>query len=96
MKDLWLIVFSIGAGFTLSGIVASLYRLSGADTDTGSGKAVRIGVMVLAGPAMLFESAVKGYIAKRWPPVFFWLASAAVAYWSLGLGLFVIDVALHV
>ena len=96
MKDLWLILFSVGAGFTLSGIVASVYRLASLDETTPRGKIVRVAVMVLAGPAMIFESAMKGFLAKKWPPVFFWLAVAGVTYWSLALGLFVIDLAIHI
>jgi hypothetical protein len=95
MKDLWLVLFSIGAGFTASGIVTSLYRLTGFDSESTKGKAVRIAVMVVAGPCMLFESAFKGFRAKKWPSIFFWLATAGAAYWSLAIGLFVIDLAIH-
>jgi hypothetical protein len=93
MKDLWLIFFAIGAGFTASGIVATIYRLAGLDPKTPRGKTIRIAIMVVAGPAMLFESAMRGLIDRRWPPTFFWLAAAGVAYWSLALGLFMIDIA---
>jgi len=96
MKDLWLIAFSVGAGFTASGIVASLYRLLGFDPQSSHGKYTRIAVMVVAGPCLLFESAMKGFLTKKWPPVFFWLATAGAAYWSLALGLFVIDLAIHI
>lgn len=91
MSDLWLIFFAIGAGFTASGIIATVYKIVGVDVRTGPGKAVRAGVMVFAGPAMLFEAAMRGFIDRRWPPLFFWLAAAGVAYWSLALGLLVIQ-----
>jgi hypothetical protein len=93
MQDLWLIFFAIGAGFTASGIIATVYRIAGMDPRTTPGKIVRIAIMVFAGPAMLFETAMKGFIDRRWPPVFFWLAAVGIAYWSLALGLFVIQVA---
>ena len=96
MKDLLLILFCVGAGFTASGIVVSLYKLTGVDPQSQGGKITRIAVIVLAGPCMVFEAAMKGYIAKKWPPVFFWLATAGVAYWSMVLGLFIVDFALHV
>src|SRR5262249_52668022 len=92
MKDLWLIFFAIGAGFTASGIVATIYKICGLDPRTTPGKTVKIAIMVVAGPSMLFESAMKGFVDRRWPPVFFWLAAAGVAYWSLALGLFLIDI----
>ena len=70
MKDLWLIAFSISAGFTASGIITSLYRLAGLDPGSTQGKAVRVLVMVIAGPCLLIESAMKGYLSKRWPAPF--------------------------
>ena len=93
MQDLWLIFFAIAAGFTASGIIATVYRIAGMDPRTTPGKIARIGIMVFAGPAMLFETAMKGFVERRWAPVFFWLATAGVAYWSLALGLFFIQVA---
>lgn len=96
MKDLWLVFFCIGAGFTLSGIVLSIYRLAKVNEQSRGGKIARIAVTAIAGPVILIESAAKGFIAKRWPPVFFWLATAGAAYWSLAIGLFVIDVAIHI
>lgn len=93
MSDLWLIMFAIGAGFTASGIVATIYKIAAVDTKTSQGKYVRAAVMVFAGPAMLFETAMRSFIDRRWPALFFWLATAGVAYWSLALGLLVIQVA---
>lgn len=93
MQDLWLIFFAIGAGFTASGVVATVYKIAGMDPRTTPGKVVRLAIMVIAGPAILFENAMKGLIDRRWPPVFFWLAAAGIAYWSLALGLLVIQLA---
>jgi uncharacterized membrane protein HdeD (DUF308 family) len=96
MKDLLLVFFCIGAGFTLSGIVHTIWRIAKVDEESKRGKIARGVVMVVAGPVMLIESAAKGFLAKTWPAVFFWLATAGAAYWSLALGLFVIDVAIHI
>jgi hypothetical protein len=93
MQDLWLIFFAIGAGFTASGIVATVYKIAGMDPRTTPGKVAKIAIMVFAGPALFFETAMKGFVDRRWPPVFFWLATAGIAYWSLALGLFFIQVA---
>jgi hypothetical protein len=93
MQDLWLIFFAIAAGFTASGIIATIYKIAGMDPRTTPGKVAKCAIMVFAGPAVLFEKAMKGFVDRRWPPVFFWLATAGVAYWSLALGLFFIQVA---
>jgi hypothetical protein len=93
MKGVWLMLFAVTAGFTASGIVANLYRLSGARTDTSAGWLLRAIVMVIAGPSVIFESAVRGFIAKEWKPMTFWLVLGGIGYWSLALGLFVIELA---
>ena len=95
MYSVWLLLFAITTGFTASGIVASLYRLSGAKADTGTGQTLRLAVMAIAGPSVIFEYAVRGYKTKEWAPMLFWLVVALVNYWSLALGLFVLDVAMH-
>jgi len=93
MRGIWLILFAVTAGFTASGIVANLYKLVAPKADTPFGWGLRAVVMVVAGPSVIFESAIKGFIAKEWKPVTFWLVAGAIAYWSLALGLFVIEIA---
>jgi hypothetical protein len=88
-------LFAITTGFTASGIAANLYRISGATASTGTGQTLRLAVMAIAGPSVIFEYAVRGYNAKEWNPLLFWIVVALVTYWSLALGLFVLDVALH-
>ncbi len=95
MHSLWLLLFSITAGFTASAIAANLYRICVGSPRDGH-MAVRAAVLVVAGPSVLFESAVKGLKARTWHPVSFWLATAGVLYWSLALGLLVLEVLLHV
>lgn len=93
MNGLLLIVFAIAAGFTTSGIVANLYRLCGFGNESTGGRALSAAVMVVAGPCMIFGTAVKGRASNAWTPVAFWVTAALAFYWSLGLGLLVIDVA---
>jgi len=100
MHSLWLLLFSVASGFTASAIVANIYRICHAATarakEEGLGeRTLRSAVLVFAGPSMLFDNAVKGFRGKTWHPVSFWLATAAVLYWSLALGLLVITVAVH-
>jgi hypothetical protein len=91
-----LLFFSIAAGFTASAIVANLYRISGFQAETPRGELVRLAVLVIAGPSVLLESALRGFNAKDWRAASFWLVTAGVLYWSLALGLLVIDVAIHI
>ena len=94
MQELALVLFAITAGFTFSGIAANLYKLSGAKANTSRGKTVRFAVMTVAGPSVIFESAMRGLLAKRWTRGAFWLAAVGAAYWSLALGLFVVEMLL--
>ena len=93
LNGLLLIAFSIAAGFTVSGIVANLYRLCGFGNETPRERMLSAAVMVVAGPCMIFGSAVQGRVSKAWTPAAFWITAALAGYWSLGLGLLVIDVA---
>ena len=93
MDKLWLILFAITAGFTVSAIIANLYRLLGFRTEERSGRVLRVTVLVIAGPSVIFEMAMRGLLAKEWTPFTFWLATAMLTYWSLAVGLLVLEVA---
>jgi uncharacterized protein DUF6949 len=100
MHSLWLLAFSIASGFTASAIVANVYRIcraakSGVKEEAFGERALRSAVLVFAGPSMLFDNAMRGFRGKTWHPVSFWLATAGVLYWSLALGLLVIEVAIR-
>ncbi len=93
-KDIFVVLFSITAGFTASGIAANFYRLVARKRDTTSARIAYIAVMVVAGPSVLFENAATSLRAKSCSQLAFWLAAAICAYWSLALGLLVLNVAL--
>ena len=99
MQGVWLFAFAMAAGFTASGIVANLYRViceqAGVKPESPAGRNSRWAVMVIAGPNVLFSTALRSMRAKEWKPVQFWVVVALVSYWSLALGLFVIDLAIH-
>ena len=91
------VLFATTAGFTASGIIANLYRLLvKAKPETMPARIVYLSVMVVAGPNVLFENAANSLRKKACSKLAFWLAAAIVAYWSLAIGLFVLDVALAV
>lgn len=96
LHDALVALFAMTAGFTASGIVANLYRLL---VKKAEGFAARIGyvaVMVVAGPSVLFENAARSWRTKACSGVAFWLAAAVCGYWSLALGLFVLELALSI
>jgi hypothetical protein len=95
LHALWIMLFSVACGFTASAIIANLYRVSGMRAETSGGKVLRSAVLVFAGPSVLFETAMKGMLGKTWHPLSFWLATALILYWSLALGLIVMEIAIH-
>jgi hypothetical protein len=86
----WLLIV-IASGFTASAIAANLYRMSGFAPETTSGHFVRVLVLMFAGPSEIFETAVAARIAREGTAFGFWLAITGVCYWSLLLGLILIN-----
>ena len=95
-RDIVVVLFAVTAGFTASGIAANLYRLVARKSDTTSARIAYIAVMVVAGPSVLFENAATSLRAKSCSQLAFWLAAAISAYWSLALGLLVLNVAIAI
>lgn len=96
MHDAIVALFALAAGFTASGIVASLYRLIAKKKSFSSDRILYIAVMIFAGPTVLFENAAKAWREKSCSVVAFWLAAAVAGYWSLALGLLVIQLGLAI
>ena len=92
MHEIWFVLFAIAAGFTTSGVVASLYRCSGMSSETRGGKVVATVVLVLAGPSVIFPMAIKGLRKKEWKLLAGWLVVTGLTYWSLAIGLLVLDI----
>ena len=88
---LTIILFAIAIGFTASGITANTYRLIASKPETMRGKIIYAGVMVLAGPSVLFENAATSLRTKKCSRIAFWLAAAVAGYWSFVLGLLVLN-----
>lgn len=96
MHDAIVALFALAAGFTASGIVASLYRLIAKRRSLSSDRFLYVAVMIFAGPTVLFENAAKAWREKSCSVVAFWLAAAVAGYWSLALGLLVIQLGLAI
>lgn len=94
--DLFVANFLMTAGLTASGITYNLYRILVGDSSKYGGKLLYIGVMVVAGPSVLFNNAARALRKKECSHVAFWLAAAVAGYWSLALGLFIVSLAIAV
>lgn len=92
MHGIWLVLFAIAVGFTTSGVVASLYRCSGISSQSYGGKVVATAVLVLAGPAVIFRMAVNALDQREWRPFVGWFVIAVLTYWSLAIGLLILDI----
>lgn len=92
VHGLLIILFAIAMGFTASGITSNLYRIIAKKPETTPARIVYAGVMVLAGPTVLFENAAKSLKAKKCSGLAFWLAACVAAYWSFALGLFMLTI----
>jgi hypothetical protein len=94
MHDLVVAIFALASGFTASGIVANIYRLVTKKKKSDLGRVAYVAVMVFAGPNVLFENAAKSWREKSCTATAFWLAAALCGYWSLAIGLLVIQLGL--
>jgi hypothetical protein len=94
LHDVIVAVFAMAAGFTASGIIANAYRLLAKDTASSLGRAAYVAVMIVAGPTVLFENAMRAWREKSCSGAAFWIAAALAGYWSLALGLLVIQLGL--
>ncbi len=94
LRDFMVLLFAISAGFTASGIVANTYRLLGKKPESLHARAGYIAVMIVAGPSVLFDNAARAWRSKNCSAGAFWLATALSGYWSMVLGLFVIQIGL--
>jgi hypothetical protein len=91
LHGILVILFSVAVGFTASGITANLYRLICSKPESTPAKIVYAGVMVLAGPSVLFGNAATSFRAKKCSSIAFWLAAAVAGYWSFAVGLFLLN-----
>jgi hypothetical protein len=92
MQGLIVILFAIAIGFTASGITANAYRLFASKPESLGARLVYAGVMVVAGPNVLFENAANSFKTKKCSRIAFWLAAAIAGYWSFVLGLLVLNI----
>lgn len=93
LHDLYVVAFCVATGFTASGVIANIYKLLLPDADSGIARKAYIGVMVFAGPSVLFGSSLRALREQRSSPFTFWLAAGVSTYWSLVIGMIVLRIA---
>lgn len=86
--------FAVAAGFTASGIVASLYRIVARSPQSAREIFVRQIVLVVAGPTVFFNIATRMLVTNELSPLLFSVAVLALSYWSFALGLFILNIAI--
>lgn len=91
IDDIVVALFITTSGLTASGIVANLYRLLVGKMVRTSANPSYLAVMVVAGPSVLLDHAMRSYLKKECSAVAFWIAMALSGYWSLAIGLFVVE-----
>jgi hypothetical protein len=94
MHGLIVIFFAIAIGFTASGIASNTYKLIAKKPGSTAERIVYAGVMVVAGPNVLFGNAANSFKTKKCSSIAFWLAAAVAGYWSFMLGLLVLTISI--
>ncbi|HKQ11254.1 MAG TPA: hypothetical protein VJS85_08705 [Rhizomicrobium sp.] len=85
-------LFSLGAGITASGLLASIYRLVAREPKTKIETILHYAVMVIAGPAVLASNSTKSYRDKQCSKTAYALAIALSGYWSFVTGVVILSV----
>ncbi|HEY0265924.1 MAG TPA: hypothetical protein VGC16_04175 [Rhizomicrobium sp.] len=96
MRHFILMLFAVAGGLTLSGIVANIYRLVAKKPQGRLATWVYYGVMLLAGPSVLFENATRSFRKKDCSRFAYGFAVALAGYWAFMLGLMVIEASLAI
>ena len=87
MHNLILALFLLVGGLTLSGIVANTYRLLASKPEGRLATLAYYGVMLLAGPSVLFENSTRSFRKKECSGAAYSFAVGLAAYWAFILGL---------
>ena len=87
MHNFLLLLFSLSGGLTLSGIVANAYRLLARKPQTPVATAAYYGVMLFAGPSVLFENSTRSFKKKECTMIAYGFALTLASYWAFLIGL---------
>lgn len=90
MHSFIVFLFTLGAGFTVSGLIAAIYRLSGFVPQTIAGRIVEAAVLIFAGPTTYIANATASLKKKEFSAVGYLLVIGICGFWSFTTGLFVL------
>lgn len=91
MRPVYITLFAIAGGLTLSGIVANFYRLIAKKPQSRLATWIYYAVMLLAGPSVLVENSTRSFRRKECSGFAYGFAVSLAGYWAFLLGLVVID-----
>ena len=91
-RDLIVFLFAVSGGITLSGIIASLYRLAAKKPQSKAGTALHYAVMAFAGPTVLLGNATRSYRKEGCSNIAYVMAVALASYWAFVLGMGILTV----
>jgi hypothetical protein len=86
-----MLLFSLAAGLTVSGIVANLYRLLAHKPESRPEKLVYFAVITLAGPSVLFNNATRSFRGKACSAAAYLFTVTLTGYWSFALGAIILS-----
>jgi hypothetical protein len=86
-----MLLFSLAAGLTLSGIAANLYRLLARKPESRREQILYFAVMALAGPSVLLHNATNSFRGKACSGAAYLFAMTLTGYWSFALGVIVLS-----
>lgn len=96
MKSFLIVMYSITAGLTLSGIIANLYRLLANEPKNAAQNVVYYAVMVFGGPSVLFDNATRSFRKKECSGFGLTVALGLATWWAMILGAILLDIVVSV
>lgn len=96
MKSFLIVMYSIAAGLTLSGIIANLYRLLANEPKNGTQNFVYYAVMVFGGPSVLFDNATRSFRKKECSGLGLTVALGLATWWAMILGVILLGIVVSV
>lgn len=91
MREALMLLFSLAAGLTLSGIAANLYRLLARKPESRPERILYFGVMAVAGPSVLFNNATRSFRSKACSSSAYLFAVTLTGYWSFAIGVIILS-----
>lgn len=91
MHSFIVFLLAIGAGFTLSGLVAAVYGLMGFAPKTVTGQIAEATIFIFAGPTTYVAKATACLKKKECSTAAYLLVLGICGFWSFTTGLFVLD-----